>query len=135
MSEARAVRPNSAAPAGARAARAGYPGPGMRELLNGIFFSYKLILLTFFVPIGLATVFSTTLDVTYPAKAQLLVLLSRQHVLGAGLSTAGFGGALNMQARIVKAEAQILGARELREEIARKFGPAVLYPDLSELME
>lgn len=115
--------------------RAGYPGPGLRELLNGIFYSYKLILVTFFVPIALAMVFSATLKVSFPANAQLLVLLSRQHILGAGLNTAGFGGALNMQARIVKAEAQILGARELREDIARKFGALRLYPKLEKLAD
>lgn len=130
MSEAQAgKKPGSSGPG----TRAGYPRPGLRELLNGIFFSYKLILVTFFVPIALAAAFSTTLKVNFPASAQLLVLLSRQHVLGAGLSTAGFGGALNMQARIVKAEAQILSARELREDIARKFGALNLYPKLEKL--
>jgi len=117
---------------GGALSRSAYPGPGIRELLNGIFYSYKLILVTFFAPIALAAAFSTTLKVNYPADAQLLVLLSRQHILGAGLGTAGFGGALNMQARIVKAEAQILGARELREEVARTFGPLKLYPDLQD---
>lgn len=131
MSDSQAAKPATGGGSrGSTPPRAGYPGPGLRELLNGIFYSYKLILVTFFVPLLMAMAFSTTLQVSYPANAQLLVLLSRQHILGAGLSTAGFGGALNMQARIVKAEAQILGARELRQDIARKFGPTKLYPKL-----
>lgn len=107
-------------------------GPGLREILNGVFYNYRLILLTFFAPIVLATLFSLTLETQYPADVRLLVLLSREHMLGegAGLGTAGFGNSFNMQQRIVKAESQVLGARELREDVVRIFGPKRLYPDI-----
>ena len=107
-----------------------YSGPGLREILNGIFYNHRLLFVTFFMPVILATLLSFTLKTQFSADVRLLVLLSRQHVLGEGLGTAGFGGSLNMQARIVKAESQILGARELREDIVRMFGPTKLYPDV-----
>jgi polysaccharide biosynthesis transport protein len=102
----------------------------LREILNGIFYSSRLILISFFIPIILASLFSTTLKTIYSADTRLLVLLSRQHVLGEGLGTAGFGGSLNMQARIVRAESQILTSRELREETVEKLGLEAIYPAL-----
>jgi len=108
------------------------PSSGLRELLNGIFYGYRELIFVFLFPIVTAVLLSTVTQTIYSSDARYLVLLSRQHILGEGLSTAGFGGSLNMQSRIVRAEAEILMSRDLRHDVVRQIGPTVMYPGVSQ---
>tara|TARA_R110000787_G_scaffold49111_5_gene117944 strand:- start:59639 stop:61855 length:2217 start_codon:yes stop_codon:yes gene_type:complete len=107
------------------------PAYGLRDLLTEIFYNRSLVMATLMVPIVAGIAASFFLPTIYDVTARLLVLVSREHVAGGELGSAGFGQSFDAQARIVQAEAQILRSRALREAAVNKIGPEKIYPKIA----
>ncbi|MGQ0677440.1 MAG: GumC family protein [Rhodospirillales bacterium] len=122
--------PRAAAPGRDGGAEFAPRGVTVRDVLTAVFYDRWAILTAFLVPVCLGIAASLLVRTTYEAEARLLVLLGREYVFRpeAGENAQSFSFD---REQIVKAELEILGSRELKQEVIKTVGLDEIYPALS----
>lgn len=108
---------------------------GLREILTEVFYNDRIFLTALFLPVFFSLALSLIVKETYTSEARLLVMMSSGHLMQGGLGAAVGLGGMGAQSQIVRAEAEILGSRTLRETTLRALGPDSVYPELTDLAD
>ena len=107
---------------------------GLREILTEVFLNGRIFLIALFAPILISLVLSLLATKTYVSEARLLVMPSREHMMQGPMGMMSIGG-MGAETRIVRAEAEILGSRALRDKTLTALGPDNIYPKVSSIAD
>jgi uncharacterized protein involved in exopolysaccharide biosynthesis len=110
------------------------PSYTLRDLLHVLFRRKKHILIFFIATVGLATLATLLMKPTYEAGAKLLVRLGREDIYTPHLATQGQGQPIYEQNREehINSEIEILNSQFIAEQVIKRLGTAMLYPELAE---
>lgn len=101
----------------------------IREILTPVFYHWRVALLAFLIPLALALTAVAIAKPMFTAESRLLILLGDAYVFrdttGAPVANQTFD-----RSQIVHAEMEILGARDVREEMLNAVGVDKVYPGL-----
>ena len=102
----------------------------LRDLLTVVFYRRNLVLVAMAVPLVLGLLFALATRPAFVADARLLILLSSDYAARSQTSGEQVTNIAFDRDQIVKAEIEILGSRDLYEQVIQSIGPRTIYPGL-----